>query len=397
MKKVLGWSTIVLALILVMSLGCHAADPLKVGVVIPLTGDYARFGEIQQNSFLLAVDVINKAGGVKGRPVTLIIEDDNGRPDLGRSAAEKLIVEDGVLVLTGARLSESAWEIAALAEQRKVPFLVTSASADEITEQGWKYVFRIGPPLSQYFGPMLSFLETVVKPRTLAVVYENSLFGRKASEQVAQAFRKMGGEVVAREVYEMGTTDFQRILVKVRNARPDVVFMAAAAIEGANLVRQSQELNLTPKVFVGGAQIFTYLQFMLVAGGAADFVFSIDLWSPRLPYAGAQKYFDDYVIRFLSSTNYHGAEAYACMQVIADALDRSESFTPEGVRQALVETDLKTVFGPVRFVSDGRMTQQNSARTFLGQWQGGVLETVWPPEFATGPYVYPVPLWSGKP
>ena len=136
---------------------------------------------------------------------------------------------------------------------------------------------------------------------------------------------------------------------------------------------------------------------MVDAGGASESVFSVDLWGPRLPYAGAQKYFDDYVFRFLSSTNYYGAEAYACMQVIADALKRAKSLTPDGVRHAMVETDMETVFGPVRFVSEGKKTQQNSARTFLGQWQGGVLETVWPPEFATGPYVYPVPPWSGKP
>ncbi len=386
--------------VVVVPMACGAGTTtgaLKVGVVLPLTGDYAKFGEIQRNSFLLAMEHINKAGGVKGQSVTLIFEDDNGQPDLARSAAAKLILEYGVLVLTGARVSESGREIAALAEQRRVPFLVTSASADDITEHGWKYVFRIGPPLSQYFGPMLSFLKTVVKPRTLAVVYENSFFGKKASEQVAQAFRKMGGEVVAQEAYRVGATDFKRILVRVKDARPDVVFIAAAGIEGAFLVRQSQELNLTPKIFVGGAQVFTHLQFMLGAGVASDYVFSVNLWSPRLPYPGAQKYFDDYALRFLSSTNYYGAEAYACMQVIADALHRAESFTPDHVRQALAETDLKTVFGPVRFVSKGKKTQQNFVPTFLGQWQDGVLETVWPKEFASDRYVYPVPPWTGGP
>ena len=88
------------------------------------------------------------------------------------------------------------------------------------------------------------------------------------------------------------------MLVRVRNSKPDVVFMCSLAIEGALLMRQSQELNLTPKVFVGAAQGFTISQFMLAAGGASDYVYSIDLWSPMLPYAGAQKYFDDYVTDF---------------------------------------------------------------------------------------------------
>jgi len=397
MKKVLSWLTTALAFVLVTYVGCHADDSLKVGVVIPLTAEHARLGEIEKNSFTLAVDAINKAGGIKGRPVSLIIEDDNSRADLARSAAEKLIVQDEVLVLTGAFRSESGLEIAAVAQERRVPFLVTTAAADVITEQGAEYVFRISPPVSQYLSPLLSFLETVVKPRTVATVYENSLFGKTAAKELARAFRKHGGKVVAEKTFKLGATDFTSILIPVKEAKPDVVFIAASAIEGAILIRQCRDLDLNPNLFVGAAQVFTLSQFMLVAGGAADFVFSIDLWNPRLPYVGAQKYFDEYILRFLSFTNYHGAEAYASMQVIADAFKRAKSFTPKDVRQALAETDMETVFGPVRFVTDGKMKQQNSVPAFLGQWQGGILVTVWPPAYATGSYVYPVPRWSGKP
>jgi branched-chain amino acid transport system substrate-binding protein len=397
MKSVFGGATIILTLVIATLGGAHTVDPLKVGIVIPLTAEHARLGEIAKNSFVLAVDAINRAGGIQGRPVSLIFEDDNGQADLARSAAEKLIVQDEVLVLTGAIRSESGLEIAAVAQERRVPFLVTTAALDEITEHSGKYVFRIAPPVSEYLPPLLSFLEKVVKPPTLAIVYENTLFGKEAAEDMAKAFRKQGGAVIAQERYEQGVTDFKSILVNVREARPDIVLMASSSIEGAVLVRQARELNLDPKLFVGAAQVFTLSQFMLVAGEAADYVFSIDLWNPRLPYTGAQKYFDDYVMRFLSFTNYHGAEAYASIQVIADALKRAKSFTSEDVRHALAETDMETVFGPVRFVSQGKKTQQNSVRTYLGQWQGGVLETVWPPEFATGPFVYPVPPWSGRP
>ncbi len=377
--------------------GSNATDSLKVGVVLPLTGEYAQIAKIQRNSMLLAVDEINLAGGVKGRPVTVIIEDDNSQPDLARAAAEKMIEKDRVLHLTGACRSEAGWSIAAIAEQRRIPFLITSGAVDEITEQNWKYVFRLAPPLSQYLEPLLSFLAKVVHPRRLAIVYENSMYGTKSADLLAQAFQKTGGEVVAREVYEMGVTDFRPILTRVKNAQPDVVFMSSSAIEGALLMRQSQELNLTPKVFVGGALGFTLMQFTLEAGLASDDVFSIDLWSPRLPYVGARKYFYDYVFRYLSSTNYHGAQAYACMQVIADALKRAKSLTPDGVRQALAETDMQTAFGPVSFESKGKKTQQNYAPTFLGQWQGGTLEIVWPTEFASAHYIYPVSQWQEEP
>jgi len=397
MRKALNWSTIAVVFILVTSVGGHADDSLRVGVIIPLTAEHVRLGEIQKNSFILAADEINKAGGIKGRPISLIIEDDNGQIDLARSAAEKLINEDRVLVLTGAVRSESGMELANVAQELRVPFLVTTAALEEITEKGMEYVFRIAPPIREYSPPLLSFLEKVVKPRTLAVIHENSLFGKALAEDLTKAFQKQRGTVVVRRGYELGDTDFRSIIVRVREANPDVVVLASSSIEGALLMRQCRDLGLNPKLFVGAAEIFTLSQFMLAAGDSADFLFAIDLWNPRLPYPGAQRYFDDYVLRFLSSPNYHGAEAYASIQVIADALKRAKSFEPEEVRRALAETSLDTVFGPVHFVTLGRMTQQNSVRTFLGQWQSGVLETIWPLEFATEEYVYPVPGSSRKP
>ena len=163
MKRVIYLFVISLVLFFVTLEAYPSTDSLKIGVVIPLTGEHARAGEIEKNSFLLAMDEINRTGGIKGKKVSLIIEDDNSQPDLARSAAEKLISEDGVLVLTGAS-TETVWEIAAVAQEKKVPFLITSAAADGITEQGWENVFRICPPLSQYFGALMSFLETVGKP-----------------------------------------------------------------------------------------------------------------------------------------------------------------------------------------------------------------------------------------
>jgi branched-chain amino acid transport system substrate-binding protein len=373
-------------------------DVVKIGVVLSMTGDQAKLGEIKRNSFLLAVDEMNRIQRAKGLPpLALIMEDDNGQPDLARLAAEKLISDDAVIVLTGASRSETGWEIARTAQEKKVPFLVTSGAADEITEQGWEYVFRIGPPFSRYFEPLMSFLNDVAQPQTVAIIYENTLFGRRAALRMAQAFEENGGRVLESEMFEIGRVDFTPFLRRVKKGNPDVVFMCATDFEGAVMMRTAQEMNIVPKMFVGAAQEFTVTQFMVAAGGASEYVFCIDLWNPRLPDTDARKYFDDYVMRFLSSPNYHGAQAYSCIEVIANALHRAQPLTRDGVRRALAETDLKTAFGHVRFVSDGNKTQQNKVRTFLGQWQGGVLEPVWPKEFASSQYVYPFPPWKGRP
>ncbi len=370
--------------------------PIKVGVVLPLTGEQAKFGEIEKNSFLMALEEINKAGGVQGKPIELIIEDDTGKPEVGRSGVEKLISQDKVVMLTGGYSSSVTYAICAAAQQRKLPFLVTTGSSDKITEQKWDYVFRINPPVSEYPSALNSFLAEVVKPQTVAILYENTLFGQSGSKEFAAECEKIGIKVLVKEGYEAGAIDFKPLLVKVKAAKPDFAYMISYVMDAALLIRQSKELDFNTKLFVGGAAGFTLPEFAKNAGEAAEFVFSASLWAPTLPYSGAKEYSDKYMQKFGTATEYHGAEAYASMQVVADVLKRAKDMTPAAVREALVATDMKTVFGPVKFTSYGKKTQQNKLPTYLMQWQKGVLETVWPKEVATKPYVYPVPPWDKR-
>ena len=132
------------------------------------------------------------------------------------------------------------------------------------------------------------------------------------------------------------------------------------------------------------------------ASSSADGVFSATLWIETLPFPGAKEYFNKFQKKYGSETEYHGAEAYAAMYVVADALTRAKSITPKDVRDALVTTDMKTAFGPVKFVSYGKKTQQNKLDTYMVQWQKGVLEAVWPLTVATKKYIYPTPPWDKR-
>lgn len=398
MRKVSILVAILVVFALTVSGAAMAAEakgePIKIGIVLPLTGKQAKFGEIEKNSFELGLDEINKAGGVKGRPIKLLIEDDTSKPDVGRSAVEKLISQDKVIMVGGGYSSSVTYAICAVAQQRKVPFLVNTGSADKITEQGWNYIFRLNPPVSEYPKALASFLKEVVKPKTVAILYENSLFGQSGSKKFAKQCEGMGLKVVVKEGYEAGAVDFKPLLIKVKDAKPDLVYMISYLMDASLLMRQSKELDFNPKLFVGGAAGFTLPEFPKNAGDAAENVFSATLWTPSLPYKGAKAYYDKYVKKYNSPTEYHGAEAYAAVYVIADVLKRAKELTPEGIREALIKTDMMTAFGPVKFVSYGKKKQQNSLPTYLVQWQKGVLETVWPKNVATKPYVYPVPKWK---
>jgi branched-chain amino acid transport system substrate-binding protein len=375
---------------LVAPTAAPAQDTIKVGIVLPLTGDQAKFGEIEKQSFDLALEEINKAGGVKGKKLEFLMEDDTGKPDVGRSAAEKLITKDKVVMLGGGYSSSVTAAVAGVAQQNRLPFLINTGSADDITEKRWDYIFRLNPPASEYSSGVETFLTDVVKPKTVVILHENSMFGTSSAKAFKESCEKLGFKVLLTEGYEKGGIDFKPLLVRVKQMNPDIVYMVSYLMDAALLMRQSRELKLTPKLFIGGGAGFTLPEFPQNAGVAAEDVVSATLWHEVLPLPGAMDYFKKFKAKFNKETEYHGAEAYAAAYVMADVLKRAKSFSADDIKQALKETNMMTVFGPVKFVSYGKRTNQNKLITYVVQWQKGDLKLIWPKDLANAKYVYPI-------
>ncbi len=397
LKKLAKTIACILA-ILVINFGSASADEtLKVGIILPLTGKLAKYGNIEHKSFLMAAEEINVAGGVNDKKIELIIEDTTGKPDVGRSAIEKLINQEKVQVVGGGFSSTVTWAAIAIAQQNKVPFLVNTASADKITEQGWEYIFRLNPQISAYPDTFKSFAkEVAVDIKTVAILHLNSLFGLSEARKFTKQAEELGLQIVIKQAFEASTADYKPLLVKVKAKKPDLVYMIAYTMEASLLMRQSEELNLNPKLFLGHAVGYTVPGFQINAGKAAEYVCSATRWTPTAPYPGAQEYYNKFADRYGIPTDYHGAQAYSSMYVIADALKRAKELTPERVRNALAKTDMMTVFGPVRFASYDKKLQQNRLPTLLVQWLNGKLATVWPKKITTPNYIYPTPKWAKR-
>ena len=367
-----------------------AQDSIKVGIVLPLTGDQAKFGEIEKQSFDLALEEINKAGGVKGKKLEFLIEDDTGRPEVGRSVAEKLITKDKVVMLGGGYSSSVTAAVAGVAQQNRMPFLINTGSADDITEKGFDYVFRLNQAASEYSSGIESFLNDVVKPKTSVILHESSKFGTSSAKAFELSCPTLGIKVLLCEGYEHGGIDYKPLLVKVKELNPDVVYMISYLMDAALLMRQSRELKLTPKLFVGGGAGFTLPEFPQNAGEAAEKVVSATLWHEVLPLPGAMDYFKKFKAKYNKDTEYHGAQAYSAAYVIVDVLKRAKSLSADDIKQALKETDMMTVFGPVKFTSYGKKINQNKLATYVVQWQKGQLKLIWPEKLANAKYAYPV-------
>ncbi len=368
-----------------------AAGSIKIGLLLPLTGSNAPFGQIQIKSARMAAEEINTGGGVKDKKIELIIADTQGNPDGGRAAIQQLIQQDKVLVIGGGLSSSATWATSAIAQQNKIPFVVTSAAADKITEQGWEYVFRLNQPLGEHLGALASFLSTVATDiKTVAIVHANSLRSSAAARRFFRSRGALGLEPVIRERFETSTDDFLPLLTRVKAKNPDLIYAVADdANSAALLVRQAKALKLNPKLLVGEGNGFAQPGFARQAGKASNHMVRTAFWTPLVPHRGSGAFDERFLDRYKTPPGHYGAEAYAGIYVIADALKRARVLTSATVRDALASTNMVTVLGPVQFMAYNKKSRQNKLPTYLVQWINGELEIIWPQRMATKNAVYP--------
>ncbi len=392
LKHAIGLCLVAIAGLCILSipLAHGETDPIKVGAFLPLSGGLAAAGEQEKNAFRMAVEKINGAGGIKGRTIRLIVEDSAGPDGEGQTAITRLVSDHGVMAVTGGVDSTQTFRAAAMAEERKTPFLITTASADRITTQGWSYVFRLTPPAGEYLHPLQSFIRHIRGVKTAAVIFEEGAFGHFGRKRFERFRQRAGIKLLRQERFEEGTSDFVPLFERVKVRHPDLVYMIASGpATPAFMIRSARAVDLNPRLFFGHGEGFIHPSFGPYAGKAADGLFSSTLWTPSVPYPGAEVFAAAYESTFEIPPDYHAAQAYAAMAVLAEALGRAESMTPAGVREALVRTQMRTVFGPVQFDDYQDKTQQNRRPMLLVQWIGKRLETVWPGRSASAPYLLP--------
>ena len=372
------------------------AQDLKFSIPLPLTGTNAKFGEIEKKSYEIALEEINAKGGIKGKKVALEFEDSQGRPEVARSIAEKLIDVKKQPVIFGEYSSSCSKAIAAVAEERKDPYLVVTGATDDITQQNYKYVFRMNPTNAYYASGLISFLREVVKPASIAILYESSDFGTSGAEDMVKQAEKFPMKVLVKEQYEKGAVDFKPILSKVKAAKPDVIYMVSYVMDAALLMRQIKELRIDAKLYAGGAAGFAIPEFIQSAKEAAEYVVTATLWSPQVTYPGAKEFAEKYKKLYNDYPSYHGAEAYSALYIIKDILTRAKSMTPDDIRVAMKATQMMTAFGPIKFDDKEGYTNQNFMDTLVMQVINGQHETIWPQKYATKKYVYPIPRWRER-
>jgi branched-chain amino acid transport system substrate-binding protein len=367
---------------------CTAADPLVIGV--PHSEAYT-YANMMKNSFEMALETINKEGGIKGRPLKLVYANDQGKRKPGERAIKDLVEKSGAVMLVGAYQSSNTIYMAGVANKLDKPFLVCTAADDRITQRKWKNVYRLNPPAKGYTNGLEDFFLNNIRPKSMAIVYENSPYGTSGAMRMMWFCRDNDIELRAIEPYHkerLSPDYFKRIVDRLKQDPPDVIYMVSYLKDGALLVKKIREAKIN-SLLCGGAGGFTSQKFINNAGASADYLLTATLWTPQLQYPGTQEYYDQYTEKYGSPPDYHGAEAYSALLVAADALKRADSNRPESIRAALDKTDMMTPFGPVKFTSYENFERQNSLPTQVLQIINGKFECVWPQELATANFTIP--------
>ena len=368
--------------------GSTAAAPIKIGVINSLTGPEAPIGEDLSNGIKLAIEDLKK----KNIEVQAIWEDDTGKPQVGISAMEKLATRDNVVGVVGAYTSAVTSVVAKTADKYKVPLVNPVASKEEITRQGYKYVFRVSATTNDYAQVLLDMALSLGQPKTIAILNENTDFGVSGGRSAKEYAEKKGLKVVFHEAYSKGSPDYRSTLVNVKNANADVVFMVSYVADAILLMRQSREIGLSPMAFLGAGAGFSNAQFAKEQA-VSHAIFSSTQWTPAVAWTGAKEFAKTYQERYGKQASYHAATAYTAMWILAHAAAQANG-DREKTREALDSGSWDTLDGPVKFADYEGYTNQNKHQMLVEQIQNGKFITAWPKDLQTGKPLWPFPGWK---
>ncbi len=366
-----------------------ALEPVVVGV---LHSEKFPYAVMMKNSFEMALDVVNKDGGIKGRPLKLVFANDQGKRKPGERAVKELVKKSGAILLVGAYHSSNTVYMGRIADKLNTPFIVCTASDDRITQRKWRNVYRLNPPAGEYGKGLEDFLLKKIKPKSMAIVYENSPYGTGGALRMMWFCRENDIDLRGIEPYHkerLRPDYFKRIVARVKEEAPDVIYMVSYLNDAALLTKTIKESKIN-SLLCGGAGGFTHKKFINKVGKFANNLLTATLWTQQLQYPGAKRYYNQYVKIYSIPPDYHGAEAYSSLLVAADVLKRAESFRPDRIRAALDNTDMVTPFGPVKFQSYNKFERQNRLPTQVLQIIDGKFECVWPGTLATTDFIPPV-------
>jgi branched-chain amino acid transport system substrate-binding protein len=374
--------------VLVPLAGSVSADdrPVRIGGTLSLTGKYAPIAEYQAKGFQLWVKDVNGRGGILGRPVELVLRDDQSDPQTAVALYRRLIVEDRVDLLFAPYSSDITEAILQMTAVQGYPLVVSGASADRIWEKGYEHIFGLFLPASRLsFG----FFEMLVRNKIdrIAVFHDQRSFSQDLAAGARKWADRFGLMVVHTELLPQDLTDFSAQARKARDAGAQVVFLAGYLDEAIRMRRAFLAIGWTPRAYYVPVGPGT-AEYRTALGKDADGVFSTSQWEAfARPRGGSRDHFSEAFARAYSrEPSYFAATAYASGQIYEAAIRKAGSLDRNAIRSALSTMDAISVIG--RYGVDRTGVQIKNVNLII-QMQNGRKEVVWPSEYRSAAPRFP--------
>jgi branched-chain amino acid transport system substrate-binding protein len=347
-------------------------------VTEPLTGAFAASGNYVTQGAKIAEEVINASGGVLGRKIQLVVEDNKSNPTEAVATAEKLIAKDKVPVLMGAWSSTLTLAVMPKLMEYEVPMLVETSSSGKITTSGNPYIFRISPTSEMEARAFIPMVKTfgIKKADFLAT---NNDFGLGASQEFSKMLQAQGVQVGVTETMDPKATDFSAQLAKIKASGGDTLFVTTAVEQATLILKQAKEQQVKARIITTGGSVSPD-QLIAQAGDAANGSYHLVFFTPWFPEAVKNP---DIARKFVAEWNARkhnvgglteGFRGWDGIQTIVAAIKAAGKAEPKAIAQAMWNVKVHGVNGDIAFIKQGpagKESAQNVPSVYVVRIENG--------------------------
>jgi len=324
------------------------ADKVRIGVFMSTTGTTANFGISSVNGIKMAADEINAAGGINGKQVELLVQDDRSDASEAATIVTKFVTQDQVHAIIGEVASSRSIAAAPIAQNAKIPMLTPSSTNPEVTKKG-DFIFRScfidpvqGAAIAQFAAKSLN-----AKSAAIMVDRKND-YSTGLEKVISEVFTRMGGKIVATQSYQEGDQDFNAQLTSLKGGNPEVIFVPGYYNDVGLIAKQARDKGITVPLIGGDG--WDSVQLYAIGGSALNGSYFTNHYSPYDTDPKVQKFVNNYKSRYNTIPDALAATAYDAANIMFDAVKRSKSLSGPDIRDALAATQaFPGVTGTVTF------------------------------------------------
>ena len=348
MKRILIASLVIAGLLSACQQQNGGGDKVRVGVFMSTTGSTANFGISSVNGIKMAADEINKAGGINGKQVELLVQDDRSDASEAATIVTKFVTQDQVNAVIGEVASSRSIAAAPIAQNAKIPMLTPSSTNPEVTKKG-DFIFR-SCFIDPYQGAAIAqFAAKTLGAKTAAIMVDRKNdYSTGLEKVITETFTRLGGKMVATQSYQEGDQDFNAQLTSLKGANPEVIFVPGYYNDVGLIAKQARDKGITVPLIGGDG--WDSEQLYKIGGTALNGSFFTNHYSPFDTAPNVVKFVNDYKSRYNSTPDALAATAYDAANIMFDAIKRSKSLSGTDIRDALAATNaFPGVTGTVTF------------------------------------------------